>query len=228
LDNDNSMLTLSDDITFQFKDHNLTVTNKLNEPMSLKLAGSWAAEDTFQPSALAACNGWVLVGSVEGYVEFIAEENSSDKEHRIRQVGDQKRETRGILDAGCVGDNFAFTVSFDTGHGQIQLWDMATQAATSWVGLGSNGHPGMAYAAVPSRDGTKLLSLGDGDVRLWAISNKKLTLVSKYYLDSDQESQIFSAVCLESGDFIFSDGRRLWRIPANGGEKSLYAGRPPH
>jgi len=221
-----SMATLNEFIAFQFKDHNFTVTQK-TEPPSLRSEGEWVPETTFQPSALAACDGWVIVGSVEGYVEFIPEDLNKKKDRRIRQVGDQKADTRSVLDAGCIGENLAYTVSFDTGHGQIQLWDISKQIATSWVGLDSDGHPGMAYVAVPSRDGTRLMSLGDGDVRLWAVDNNKLSLVSKYYLDERSENQIFSAVALASGDFVFSSGPRLWLVPADGGDKRLYAGRPP-
>jgi hypothetical protein len=171
------VITLTDGMTFQFKDHNLTIWKK-SDPPSLRLQGEWPTQDTFKPSAIAACDGWIIVGSEEGYVEFISEGSQKEADRRIRQVANQSSKTRAILDAGCVGNGLAFTVSFDAGHGQIQLWDTGTQVATNWVELASNGHPGTAYVAVASGDGTRLLSLGAGDARLWAIQDKILSLVA--------------------------------------------------
>lgn len=219
------MVNLADTLTFQFKDHNMVVSQRAEDP-AIKV-DNWVTSSSFHPTALASCDGWSLVGSKEGYVEFIHEVADADKDRRLRMVNEQKDEDRDILDAGCLGDKLAYTVSVESSHGQIQLWDMARKVAVAWAGSDTGGHPGMAFTALPSRNSTRLLSLGDGDARLWNVENQKLALVAKYYLPTDREEQLFSAVSLDSGDFVVSDGRRLWRIPGSGGDKSLYAGGLP-
>ena len=224
---EDGVISLSEHIVFEFKDHNFFTSIKSGPP-SVSLEGEWTTEPSWQPSTVAACGGWLIVGSKEGYVEFIPEAKNLDKDRRLRQVGDQKRDPRNVIDAGCINDKLAYTVSFDTGHGEIQLWDVVSRNALSWVGLESNGHPGMAYVAAASASGEELLSLGDVDVRLWKISERKLTLLSKYFLEyGAEESQHFAVVSLGSGDFVLSDGQRLWRVPSDGGEESVYAGPPP-
>jgi len=78
--------------------------------------------------------------------------------------------------------------------------------------------------AVASASGKQLLSLGDGDVRLWSVENKQLKLIAKHFLNGRTEIQAFATVALKSGDFVFWDGAHLWRYPGDGGTPTLYAG----
>ena len=217
---------LGDTLVFQFKDRNFTISKSIGKPL-LDTGKGWLVGDHVLPTALAACEGILVAGVDEGTVFFIPEVGDQIKEQRFRQVGDPNRDTRSVLYAGCLGGGMAYTVSFDTGNGQIQLWDLKTKAAVHSVGFGSGGHPGMAFSAIASRSGKQLLSVGDGDVRLWTVEDAHLKLVAKYFHNDGFRNRSFAAAALDSGDFVFWHGGRLWKYLATGGDPVLYAGSSP-
>jgi hypothetical protein len=135
----------------QFKDRNLTFEQKIG-PTKIKIIGRWTIEG-YHATALAACSGTLIVGVREGAVVLVPEAGNQERDQRIRQVGDPGRRYRSILDAACLGGEFGFTVSEDAGNGQIQLWDLATRAASHRIGYENGGHAGMAYTAVAARSG---------------------------------------------------------------------------
>ena len=221
LNQPNSVVFLTDYFEFMFKDKNIMIWRK-NGEHPITVGRTWTGgESVYHPTALAVCKGWLIIGTEKGVVNFIPETGDPTSE-RFRQVSNQDKTYRSILDAGCLGPNLAYTVSEDASN-QIQIWDLDTRAAVSWVGADHLGHPGVALAGVAAKSGAQLLSLGDFDVRLWSIENKKLKLISKYYPET--RKQIFAGVALLSGDFIVWDGVRFWKIPRNGGPAVYYAGK---
>jgi hypothetical protein len=182
-------------------------------------------EHASDATALAACEGWVIAGTEHGLVTFNPENGDSEKERRVRQLGDSDRGVKSVLDIGCLRNGLAYSVSFDAGNGQLQLWDLSTRAALHTVGYLSDGHPGMAFAAVAGKSGTHLLSLGEGDIRLWSIENRRLKLIAEHAGNFAAQHQAFAATALTSGDFLYWDGKGVWRIPVDGSDPVLYAGR---
>jgi hypothetical protein len=216
---------LAERLAIRFKDQNITMGYGIG-PLPFEVR-TWAIDVHEHATTMAVCSGTTIAGSKEGLVVFIPETGDyqdQEKEQRIRQVGNPEYDSRNILDVGCLG-HMAYTVSIDAGHGQIQLWDLETKAASHWVGIDSGGHPGMAFVAVGSKSGDQLLSLGDLDVRLWAVKNGQLKLVAKHFVSGSAQSQAFAAAALDSGDFIYWDGARIWKYPGNGGDPTLYAGK---
>jgi len=213
---------LSDGFYFMFKDKNSAFWKK-HEGRSIAINGAWNGtwtEGLHYPSALAVCNGWLIVGYEEGTVNFIPEAIDPTKE-KLRRVSKQDAKDRSILDAGCLGPNLAYTISEDASN-QIQIWDLKTAAAVSWVNS-SIGHPGLALAGIAAKSGMQLLSLGDFDVRLWSIENKKMKLLSRYYPKTPK--LMLTGAALLSGDFVVWYGTRFWKIPHDGGPATYYAGK---
>lgn len=219
-------IQLTDTLVFQFKDRNITIERKLDPPKFDIGKNNWIVGNQTEATALTACGGWIIGGNADGTVYFVPETGDVKSDQRIRQVGKPGQEPRSILDAICLSADLAATVSFDTGNGQIQLWDMKTKIATSTVGYSTGGHPGMAYTITRSADAKELISIGDGDLRRWSISNNKLSLLNKYFLPSLERQQNFAVVALDGGGFAFWDGDRIMKVPAGGSEPIYYAGRP--
>ena len=215
---------LSESLIFQFADRNIVIDLKIG-PVPFEIGHGWIVGEDLHATALGVCDGIIIAGAEEGSVVLTPEVGDQDREQRIRQVGNREQDIRSILDVGCLPKNLAYTVSFDTGYGQIQLWDLNTKAVLDYVGLDSSGHPGMAFVAVGSTSGEQLLSLGDGDVRIWSIEHKHLKLLSRYFVQGSTQRQAFAAAALSSGDFIVWDGARLWRYVGGGDRPTLYAGK---
>lgn len=217
----NSVFFLTDFFDFMFQDNNIVFTQK-NPERPVKIDKTWGV-DKLHPTSLAVCGEWLIVGSKEGAVKFIPETGDSAKA-RLRQVSKQENADRSILDVGCIGPNLAYSVSEDASS-QVLLWDLDNQGVVSSMHAGNFGHRGMAFVGVASRSGSHLLTLGEPDIRLWAIENRKLKLVSRYYPETKEP--LFTGLPLSSGDFVVWDGQTFWRIPSNGGPPVYYAGKKP-
>ena len=214
-----SVFFLTNYFDFMFKDNNIVFWQK-NNNSPIKTNGKWKV-DVRHPTALAVCKGWLILGSEEGTINFIPEIGDSTQAS-LRQVSKQDNVHRSILDAGCLGPNLAYTVSEDASK-QMLLWDLDTQAVVSSVGADNSGHPGIALAGVAAKSGAQFLSLGDFDIRLWSIQNKKLKLVSRYYPETSEI--MFTGAALASGDFVVWDGESFWQIPSDGGPAFYYGGK---
>jgi hypothetical protein len=215
----NSVFFLTNYFDFMFKDNNIVFWRK-NDNSPIKTSGKWKV-DVRHPTTLAVCKDWLMVGSEEGIINFVPETGDPTKAI-LRQVSKQDRDQRSILDAGCLGPNLAYTVSEDASR-QILIWDLDTQAVVSSVSADKFGHPGIALAGVPAKSGTQFLSVGDIDIRLWSIQNKKLKLVSRYYPETREI--MFTGAARSSGDFVVWDGETFWQIPSNGGPAVYFGGK---
>jgi WD40 repeat protein len=215
---------LADTLAFYPKE-SLAMCMQLKPPSKpITHLGTWGTwEGLKEVTALASCSGTLIAGGADGYVGLLQESAADSQDLRLRQVGEGSEGIRSILDAGCLNNEYAYTVSFEAGHGQIQLWNLLRRTASSWVGSDTKGHPGMAFVAVPSAKGDLLLSTGDHDVRLWDVTAGKLNLKVSHFFDVS-EPQSFAAGALKDGDFVYWDGSRLWRIPSSGALPILYAG----
>lgn len=213
----NSVFFLTDFFEFMFADNNIVFLQK-NDNRPIKVDHTWGLEG-LHPTSLAVCKGWIIVGSAQGAVKFIPETGDVTKA-RFRQVS-RKDGNYSILDAGCLGSNLAYTVSADFGN-QLLLWDLDTQVAIS-SSTDSSGHPSVALVGVASKSGSHLLTLGDFDIRLWSIENKKLKLVSIYLPETKE--WMLTALALSSGEFVVWDGETFWRVPSHGGPAAYYAGK---
>lgn len=218
-----NLVSTSDSLVFQFADSNLTINRKTQAP-SFTVSVRWSVGESLHATALAVCSGTMLAGTEEGRVAIAPEVGDRAAEGRLRVVASSNNEVRSILDAGCLGSRHAYTVSFDAGNGQIQLWDLATKAALDSVGLRNGGHPGMAFAAVASLSGSSLLSVGDGDIRLWKIEDSKLRLVAKRYPGRIGGERLFAAAALTGGGFLYWDGAHVLKVDERDGGLSYFAG----
>jgi WD40 repeat protein len=187
---------------------------------------SWPlSERDLHPTALTVCGSTIITGTEEGFVSFNSTTDMTDAERRLRQIGTSDEDgVQNVIDAGCIGSDMAFTVAFQSANGQIQLWDLTAKAMLDSVGYDSDGHPGMAFAAVGSRSGKYLLSLGDGDIRLWSLEGRKLKLLRPFELSMNEQSQAFAVAATEDDGFIYWDGSRVWMLSANSVEPTLFAG----
>lgn len=218
------LVSTSNNLVFQFVDRNFTVVRKIGA-LRIPVTVRWPVGESLSATALAVCRGTMIAGTEEGRVAFAPEVGDQVADGRLRVVAKENDGIRSILDAGCLGINHAYTVSFDAGNGQLQLWDLKTKSALDWVGLESGGHPGMAFAAVPSKSGATLLSIGDGDVRLWNVGGQKLRLIAKHYPRMRGRHRSFAAAALGGGGFLYWDGARILRLTESGEEPLLFAGR---
>lgn len=213
-----ALVPLTDALVFMFKDENLVSWERMDVE-KVPLEGEWV-RGSYAATALAACEDQLIVGTNEGVVYFISEHGDSS-DFRVRQISKAKGDV-SVLDAGCLANSLAFTVSYDAGN-QVQLWDLKTKTALSFVAAGKLGHPGIALAGVPGASGQTLMTLGDFDVRLWSVEARTLKLLSRYYPGTKEPIQ--SGAALPSGDFVFWDGRSLWSVPHSGAAAEYYAGQ---
>jgi hypothetical protein len=176
-------------------------------------------------SALAVCNGTLMTGHDDGTIAFEAFPKHDPDAERIRRVQDDSAEFRSFLDVGCLGNDYAYSVTWEGAHGQVQLWNLATRAMVDEFGGNSHGHPGMAFSGIASTDARHFMSVGDLDVRLWTVAAGKFAFVGQHFLHESDTSS-YSGAVLSGEEFISWDGIRLWRIPFNGAAPSVYAGPP--
>ncbi len=208
---------VAESMAYHFSDG--LVINKAVDISKGNIIGSWVSGENPHETALALCNDVLVVGSQEGVVAFIPTKGEAS-DFRYRQVGETDRELRAILDAGCLGADLAYTVSIEAGNGQLQLWDLETMAAVDVVDGANDGHFGMALSAVAGKDNEQLLSLGDGDARLWSVLDNKLVLRATHFFETGER---LSAMSVHEG-FLLWDGATVWKLGKDGGDPTWYAG----
>jgi hypothetical protein len=142
------VVMLTDSLVFEFKDRNFTLGKKIG-PLGFDTGKNWVVGESKQATALAACNGWIIAGTDDGFVYFIPEDGDVSKDQRRRKVGNPDRQIRSILDASCLQPDFAYTVSFDAGNGQIQNGKLSLIAKYYVEGLGRR----EIFAAAPLDSG---------------------------------------------------------------------------
>lgn len=167
-------------------------------------------------TALAVCGDTIVAGSSAGTVYFVP--TRGDREDtRARQLAEMAHDPADILDAGCLAHGLAYTVSFQTGNGQIQLWELGGRRLLDSVDVGpGRSSPLLTNTAVASSDGTRLLALGDLGLRLLDVREQRLTEVGYIVLDNTQ----FTYAAGARGDgFVVYDGEQLHQLSSDG--KSL-------
>lgn len=210
---------------FQTGPTSICITRKIAVPL-MQNVGRWYLNGSSNlpnsTTALAHCSGRLVLGTYGGQVAFIPT-SPDESGTKIRNVSSNRDGSEMILDVGCVGASRAFSVTLDSGNGQIQLWNMENMSVIGSVMIEADGHPGMAFTAVSSADGSEMMSLGDHDVRLWRLEENGLSLVKAHYFDGP-ESQSFVGTELDELNFVYWDGEGLWIIPKDGSQPQSYAG----
>jgi hypothetical protein len=174
-------------------------------------------------SALAVCGDTIVAGSSTGVVYFVPVQGDQE-DARVRQLAEAGQDPADILDAGCLADGLVYTVSFQTGNGQIQLWDLASRRLLDSVDVGpGRSSPLITIAAVASANGTQLLGLGDLGLRLLDVRGRRLTEVG--HIDLDNIHFTYAAGPYDNGFLVF-DGERLRQLSSDGNSLISLA-RPP-
>ncbi|MBE1508126.1 hypothetical protein H4W29_005371 [Rhizobium viscosum] len=178
-------------------------------------------------SAIAVCNNYTIIGTMTRNILFVDNDNFDSERSRVVSVRENSEENLDgkIVDVGCLGKDYAYSIAIDGDFGHVQLWDINEKSLLDWIDEKKGGHMGMAFRAIASQQNT-LLTLGHGEIKLWSIKNSKLEKIGEEYFDSEGEwsNQDSDAVALADGSFLVWDGERIKKLKADGSSFEYFAG----
>src|SRR5262249_8699062 len=210
---------------FSFSDDNFIWGQNAGE---VPFATTYAlpAFDPSPQTALAVCGDIIIAGTDGGTVYFFPTDTKRNDEARIRQLSDEQQDeltrTLDIIDAGCLAGGLAFTVSFQTGNGQVQLWNVGDAVMLDNVDTGGETNL-ITFQAAASSDGKRLLGVGDTRLRVWSTERRKLEFLGQQRLPN--VGNRYTAAALRDGRFVIADGERFWTLSSDAKSKSWFAGK---
>jgi hypothetical protein len=180
------------------------------------------APDPKPQTALAVCGDMIVAGTGGGTIYFFSIDKKREDTARIRQLSDEQELATDIIDAGCLAGGLAFTVSFHTGNGQVQLWNVGDAVMLDNVDTGGETNL-ITFQAVASSDGKRLLGVGDTRLRVWSTERRKLDLLGQQRISN--VAHRYSAAALPDGRFVIADGERFWTLSSDGKNMKWFAGK---
>ena len=154
----------------------------------------------------ARCGSVDVFGTKAGAIIFVGD----DEEDLTVRVLDGP-EPSPIWDVGCVGADFAFSVTLGSAYGEVQLWKLSSRAMVHHIDDEAGKSLGSSFGVGA---GSQLLTIGQLSNRLWRLQDGQLTLVSVFSGQSTAATR--AAGVTANNSILLYDDRTIWLIDTAG------------